>query len=178
MRIIAGKFQRKVIRPPGSLPVRPTTDLAKESLFNILQNHFDFEELKVLDLFSGTGSIAYEFISRGAKEVVAVENHYRCAEFIRKMVTVLATPNLKVVQADAFRFLSSSRNTFNIIFADPPFDLKEKEKIPIIVFGRGILDEGGWLVLEHPAKECFKQLPCFREERKYGRVHFSIFEKS
>ncbi|HSV76703.1 MAG TPA: 16S rRNA (guanine(966)-N(2))-methyltransferase RsmD [Bacteroidales bacterium] len=178
MRIIAGKFQRKILRPPGNLPVRPTTDLAKESLFNILNNHFDFEELRVLDLFSGTGSISYEFISRGAQKVLAVENNFRCAEYIQKTATILETPQLKVVRGDVFRFLSNVKERFNLIFADPPFDMKGKEQIPIVVFEREILEPGGWMILEHPANENYKLFPYFREERKYGRVHFSIFERT
>jgi len=177
MRIIAGKYQRKIIRPPVNLPVRPTTDLAKESLFNILRNHFNFEELRVLDLFAGTGSISYEFLSRGARQIMAIENNFRCAEFIRKTATSLQAPQLMVVKTDAFRFLATVKGRFDIIFADPPYDMKGKEKIPTLVFEQEILEPGGWLVLEHPAGENFKLFPNFREERRYGRVHFSIFEK-
>ncbi len=177
MRIIAGKYQRRIIHPPSNLPVRPTTDLAKEALFNVLNNHFDFEGLRVIDLFAGTGSISYEFASRGAAEVIAVENHYKCVDFIQQTIQLLKSENLKVVRADVFRFLSYCRPGFDIIFADPPYDMEGIEKIPQVIYERDLLAAGGWLVLEHPAGKQFETFPNFLQERKYGRVHFSIFEK-
>lgn len=175
MRIIAGKYQRRIIHPPANLPVRPTTDLAKEALFNVLNHHFDFEGLKVIDLFSGTGSMAYEFASRGAAEVVAVDANFRCYEFIQKTIRQLEFDNLKAVRADVFKFLSYCRPGFDLIFADPPYDMEGIERIPEMVFARSLVKPGGWLVLEHPAGKQFSHFPQFREERKYGRVHFSIF---
>lgn len=177
MRIIAGKYQRRIIRPPGNLPVRPTTDLAKEALFNVLNHHFDFQGLKVIDLFSGTGSIAYEFASRGAAEVVAVDANFKCYEFINSTARQFPFENLKAVRADVFRFLSYCRPGFDLIFADPPYEMEKFERIPEAVFGRDLLRPGGWLILEHPAGKQFSHFPQFREERTYGRVHFSFFEK-
>ncbi len=178
MRIIAGKYQRRILHPPANLPVRPTTDLAKEALFNIINNHFDFEGLRVIDLFAGTGSISYEFASREAAEVIAVENHFKCIDFIQQTIRELKLENLKVVRADVFRFLSYCRPGFDLIFADPPYDMEGMEKIPQQVFERELLAEGGWLVMEHPARKKFEQYPYFVQERKYGRVHFSVFEKT
>lgn len=177
MRIISGKYQRRIIHPPGNLPVRPTTDLAKEALFNVLNNHFDFEGLNVIDLFAGTGNISYEFVSRGAKEVVAVDSSFKCVEFINHTIELLKADTLKAVRADVFRFLAYCRPGFDIIFADPPYDMEGIEKIPRLVFERDLLAAGGWLILEHPADKHFKEHPAFLEERKYGRVHFTFFEK-
>jgi 16S rRNA (guanine966-N2)-methyltransferase len=164
LRIISGKYRGRLIRPPRGLPVRPTTDLAKESLFNILNNRIDFEGLIVLDLFSGTGNIALEFASRDAAHVVAVESNYRCAEFIQK-------------KANVFSYLKSVRRTFDVVFADPPYDLKDAENVPGLVLENGLLAEEGWLVMEHDAEVSFRNHANFVEERQYGKVHFSFFQR-
>lgn len=178
MRIISGKYQRRTIHPPVNLPVRPTTDLAKEALFNILNNHFDFENLKVIDLFAGTGNIAYEFASRGALEVVAVENHFKCTDFINSTIETLKIENLKVIRADVFRFLGYCKPGFDIIFADPPYQMQGIENIVQKVFERNLLNSGGWLIIEHAGTKNFDTILTFMEERKYGRVHFSFFSNS
>ena len=177
MRIIAGKYQRRIIHPPPNLPVRPTTDLAKEALFNVLNHHFGFEGLNVIDLFSGTGSMAYEFASRGANEVIAVDANFKCYEFISKTIRQFEFKNMKAVRADVFRFLSYCRPGFDIFFADPPYDMEGIERIPEADFSRDLLKPGGWLILEHPAGADFTLFPQFKEERKYGKVHFSFFVK-
>ena len=177
MRIIDGKYQRRIIHPPANLPVRPTTDLAKEALFNVLNHRVDFDGLNVIDLFSGTGSIAYEFASRGAREVIAVDANFRCYDFIHKTIRQLELENMKVVRADVFRFLSYCRPGFDLIFADPPYEMEGFERIPEMVFTRNLLNPGGWLIVEHPAGKLFSQFSQFTEERKYGRVHFSFFQK-
>lgn len=176
MRIISGKYRGRLIRPPRGLPVRPTTDLAKESLFNILNNRLDFEGLMVLDLFSGTGNIALEFASRDARHVVAVDIHYRCTEFIRKTANEMNFTEVSVVKANVFSYLKSVRRAFDVVFADPPYDMKEAEQIPGLVIENGLLTEDGWLVMEHDAGISFRNHSNFVEERQYGKVHFSFFQ--
>ncbi len=160
------------------MPVRPTTDLAKEALFNVLNNHFDFENIKVIDLFAGTGNISYEFASRGAIEVVAVDNHFKCIDFINSTVEMLKLENLKVVRADVFKFLNYCKPGFDLIFADPPYDMQRIEIIVQKVFERNLLSADGWLIIEHAATNNFSAMNTFMEERKYGRVHFSFFRNS
>jgi 16S rRNA (guanine966-N2)-methyltransferase len=176
VRIISGTHKGRPIVTPANLPVRPTTDLAKESLFNILNNVFDFEDLEVMDLFSGTGSIAFEFASRGAKRIVVVDNNYRCAEFIRKATQGFGFNNTITVQrANVFSFLKYPQAPFDLIFADPPYDMENIEAIPDLVFGNKLLKKEGWLVLEHPREHNFETHPHFLQHRKYGKVNFSIF---
>lgn len=175
MRIIAGTHKGRILHPPKGLPVRPTTDLGKESLFNILNNRVDFEELRVLDLFAGTGNISLEFASRGAGEVVAVEINHKCIDYIRKVSYELAFDKVFTVKANVFGFLKSVSGKFDIIFADPPYDLKETIMIPELVFGHSLLQPGGWLIIEHDVFKNFVNHPQFFEERRYGKVHFSFF---
>ncbi len=174
MRIIGGRYQRRLIRPPAGLPVRPTTDKAKEALFNVLNNHFDFESIRVLDLFAGTGSISFEFASRGA-EVVAVENHPRCVRFVRQVAKDLCMEQLSCIKADVFRFLKHQQKPFDIVFADPPYDLQGIAELPDIVFAGKLLTESGWLVIEHSSAYAFDTQPHFFRQRHYSKVHFSFF---
>lgn len=175
MRIIGGKFKRKVLRTPGNLPVRPTTDLAKEALFNVLNNHIDFESVRVLDLFAGTGNISLEFASRGATTVVAVENNPRCVAFIKRMAGELDFSQMYVVRGDAMGFLVRTTMRFDLVFADPPYDFPRIPDIPDLVFEKGLLEPDGWLVVEHGPATSFNTHPRLIEKRKYGRVHFSFF---
>ena len=176
MRIISGTHKGRPIVTPSNLPVRPTTDLAKESLFNILNNSFDFEELEVMDLFSGTGSIAFEFASRGAKRIVVVDNNFRCAEFIRKTAQVFGFNNVITVQrANVFSFLKYPQAPFDLIFADPPYDMDDIQNIPELIFKNKLLKKGGWFVLEHSRDQNFEADPYFLQSRKYGKVNFTIF---
>lgn len=177
MRIIGGSHKRRVIRTPGTLPVRPTTDLAKEALFNVLNNNFDFEAIRVLDLFSGTGNIAYEFASRGALEVVAVDENFKCIAFINETRQMLDFENLNVIRSDVFRFLGHARQGFDIIYADPPYDMKNMDIIPQIVFERDLLAPQGWLIMEHPVEVSFDKHEYFLEKRKYGKVNMSFLGK-
>ena len=151
--------------------------MAKEALFNVLNNHIDFEGLKVIDLFAGTGNISFEFASRGAEEVVAVDNNFKCIDFINRTIKALKLDNMKAVKADVFRFLNYCRPGFDLIFADPPYDMPGMEKIIDTVFEKSLLTDDGWLVIEHPATKKFNGFNTFIEERKYGRVHFSFFKK-
>ncbi len=175
MRIIGGSNKRRIIKVPSGLPVRPTTDLAKEALFNILNNHFDFEAIRVLDLFSGTGNIAFEFASRGALEVIAVENNSRCVTHLHNTIKSLQFGQMVAVKADALRFITSCRSNFDIVFADPPYEIPDIVSIPDLVFKHNLLDSNGWLVLEHASHTHFDNHPNFTGKRKYGRVHFSFF---
>lgn len=157
------------------MPVRPTTDLGKESLFNILNNRIDFEGLKVLDLFAGTGNISFEFASRGAAEVVAVDLNFRCLEYIRKAAAEMSFENIFTIRADVFGFMKSVSRKFDIVFADPPYDLKDTLLLPDLVFGNSMLAPEGWLIIEHDAFKNFQSHPHFSEERRYGKVHFTFF---
>lgn len=176
MRIIGGRHKRILIHPPANLPVRPTTDKAKEALFNVLQNVFDFEAIRVLDLFAGTGSISYEFASRGAVKVVAVENHPRCLRFIRQTKEQLGLENLICLKADVFRFLKYCQPAFDIVFADPPYDMEKTKLLPDAIFSQKLLAENGWLIIEHSSNIVFDNHPNFVKKRKYSKVHFSFFE--
>lgn len=176
MRIIKGSLQRRIIHAPGSLPVRPTTDLAKESLFNILENRMNFQEAKVLDLFAGTGNISYELFSRGCAQVTAVDSNYRCTNFINEMATKFDMDTLVVVKADAFRYLKTNRQQYDLIFADPPYDSDYYQELAQTICEKDMLTHDGWLVIEHPRSVDFKHLPTFVELRRYGKVHFSFFQ--
>lgn len=176
MRIISGKFRRRAIHPPKNFKARPTTDIAKESLFNILENEIDIKSLKVLDLFSGTGNISYEFASRGAKNVTSVELNYHHYSFIKKTVQELQLNNeIKVNKSNAFVFMKRSAESFDLIFADPPYDLKELQTIPDIVFENNLLKPDGILIVEHSDKTLFSKHKNFTRQKTYGSVNFSFF---
>ena len=175
MRIIGGKYKRRNIHPPSNITVRPTTDLAKESLFNILNNHFNFEAITVLDLFAGTGNISLEFASRGAINVYSVDTDPICAKFLRSQAEKFLIDSIKVVRDDVHHFLSICKINFDIIFADPPYDHKKIDNVHKMVFENALLKEGGWLIIEHGAETKLDDFHGFFEKRKYGRVHFSMF---
>ena len=175
MRIISGKNRGRHIVAPDNLPVRPTTDLGKESLFNILNNYFFLDQVKVLDLFSGTGNLTYEFASRGAASIIAVDADQRCTNFIRKTITTLKYDNVAVVRQDAFAYTAACRQKFDIIFADPPYQLEGIEKIVENVFKNDLLNPDGWLVLEHSKEHDFSEHPHYFEQRRYGKLNFTFF---
>ena len=177
MRIISGNFKGRRFNPPKNLPVRPTTDFAKESLFNVLNNIVDFEELTVLDLFSGTGSISLEFASRNAGSITSVDLNFRCIEYIRKNSRELKISNHQVIRANVFKFISSHRQKYDLIFADPPYDLKELSQIPDLIFTNNLLEDDGLLIVEHPKAYDFKDFNHFYQHRKYGNVNFSFFKR-
>ena len=164
------------MHPPKTLPVRPTTDMAKEALFNLLSNHFDFDDIKVMDLFAGTGSISFEFASRGCDDITSVDKNYRCLKFIKETSVLLKIDAIKPLQRNVFRFLESLDNCFDIIFADPPYDLPGIENLPDLIFDNNLIKDGGWLILEHPSQYDFSEHKYFVQLRRYGMVHFSIFE--
>ncbi|MBZ9730941.1 RsmD family RNA methyltransferase [Salegentibacter sp. JZCK2] len=177
MRIISGTHKGKRLIAPKKLPVRPTTDMSKEALFNILNNNFQFSQLSVLDLFSGTGNIAYEFASRGSQEVTAVDANYDCVKFIKKTAQELDL-NITTIKSDVFKFLEKAYVKADIIFADPPYDF-EKEKflqIPQLVFEKNLLNPNGQLIIEHSKHTDLSDFPNFIEGRRYGGSVFSFFE--
>ncbi|MFO7863177.1 MAG: RsmD family RNA methyltransferase [Salinivirgaceae bacterium] len=175
MRIISGTHKGRVIRPPGNFRARPTTDIAREGLFNILSNEYDFEELTVADMFGGTGAISFEFASRGAKEVYCIEKNPVHYTFIKDTAKQLGFTNIKVFRNDAFKAINKlAKNSFDIVFADPPFDMDAKETFIKNTLEAGILKEGV-LIFEHSDKEFFQRVPGFIEVRKYGKVNFSFF---
>jgi 16S rRNA (guanine(966)-N(2))-methyltransferase RsmD len=159
-----------------NLPVRPTTDFAKEGLFNVLNNLVDFESLRVLDLFAGTGSIAFEFLSRGAIEVMAVDSNHRCVKFIKKTAETFGAPNIIAVKSNSFVFIKRMMATYDLVFADPPYDLEGIEAIPDLVFSSGLLADDGMLILEHSSGYKFEKHPAFHSHRQYGSVNFSFFK--
>ena len=177
MRIIGGQHHRRILRPPAGLPVRPTTDKAKEALFNVLNHLVDFTGLRVLDLFAGTGSISYEFASRGAALVVAVDKHPRCIRYMKTVKEALELDKLVCLQGDVFRYLKQGRDVFDLVFADPPFSLPGLADIPDQVFSSQLLSREGILVLEHSDSQRFQAHPHFLKEKKYSKVHFSFFSQ-
>lgn len=179
MRIISGRYRGKHIVPDNRLTLRPTTDFAKEGLFNILANRFDFQQLDVLDLFAGTGSISYEFASRGEQASIhAVDMENRHVMFIRNTARRLHLGQIRVVRDDVFHFLTICKAQYDIIFADPPYDMTGVEELPGLVFGRNLLKPEGIFVLEHSRQHVFTDHPQLYEHRNYGNVHFSFFGQS
>lgn len=179
MRIISGKFKGRRFTPPAdNWPTRPTTDFAKEGLFNILQNNLYFEDLKVLDLFGGTGNHSYEIISRGCTDVTYVDKFAGCLKFVKKTVEMLGIEaEMKIVNADVFSFIGYTTEQYDYIFADPPYSLPTLDTIPVKIFEHDLLAPGGWLVIEHSQNHDFQNHPHFLQMRNYGKTIFSFFEK-
>jgi 16S rRNA (guanine(966)-N(2))-methyltransferase RsmD len=176
MRIIGGEHGRRRINPPANMPhTRPTTDVAKEGLFNVISNNLDIEELKTLDLFGGTGSISYELASRGAKELTIVEKDIKMYEFIKKTVGELRLGNFKVLKMDVFKFIDQCADKFDFIFAGPPYALGNIDDLPKLIFEKQLLNPKGWFVLEHTPRNDYKKFPFYANERNYGTTIFSIF---
>ena len=178
MRIITGIYKGRRFDIPRTFKARPTTDFAKENIFNVLNGYVDFETCRTLDLFSGTGSISLEFLSRGCPEVVSVEadrDHYA---FIKKCIEKLGTERSTLIRGDVFKFLSGCRRQFDLIFADPPYELKRLEELPSIIFANDLLSPGGLFVFEHGKRNDFSSSPYFVEHREYGSVNFSMFRKN
>jgi 16S rRNA (guanine966-N2)-methyltransferase len=180
MRIIGGKFKGRRFSPPAdNWPTRPTTDFAKEGLFNIINNRMDFEDLKVLDLFGGTGSHGYEFVSRGCNDVTYVDKFAGAVKFVRETVKALKIESeMKIYQMDVFKYMETSKEKFTYIFAGPPYPLPTLDTIPDKIFEHGLLAEDGVFVLEHNPNHRFKNHPKFVEARNYGTTIFSFFENN
>jgi len=176
MRIIGGRLKGRLIEPPAGYAARPTTDFAREGLFNILGNEYEFEDLQVLDLFGGTGAIAYEFASRGAARVYCVEMSRENASFIKREADRLGLSNVTMVRDNVFDFIPLCHEKFDIVFADPPYALEGLEGIPDKIFQKEILHPDCYFILEHGGEHNFQSHPHFVKERVYGRVHFTFFK--
>jgi len=177
MRIISGKHKGRRISPPKGLPVRPTTDMSKEALFNVLNNHFNFDNLKILDLFAGTGNISFEFASRGCTPITSVDADFGCIKFIKQIATEFDF-NIAATKSDVFTFLDKNKTSYDIIFADPPYGLDQKtfEKIVLTVFEKELLNEEGMMVIEHSKYTKLDHLINFSFQKSYGGSFFSFFE--
>ncbi len=175
MRIIGGTLRGLRLNPPNDLPVRPTTDLAKEALFNILQNQIEFEGIRVLDLFSGTGNISLEFASRGAEQVTSVDRSIQCVHYLKDTARQHKLTNITAHKDDVFKYLQLETEQFDLIFADPPYDLNRIPEIPGIIFDKNLLLPDGLLIVEHQSLQNLSKHPAFVEQRKYGHSSFSFF---
>ena len=175
MRIISGRYKGRRLNPPKNISARPTTDFAKESLFNLLQNRMSFEGVDMLDLFAGTGGIGIEFVSRGARQVTSVELAHTQQNFIISVCKQLGFSNLRVVRGDVFKFINACHATYDFIYADPPYQLESRCMLPDLIFEKGLLKPDGWFVIEHSAEDDYSQHPHFYEHRAYGSVNFSFF---
>ncbi|MFD0861519.1 16S rRNA (guanine(966)-N(2))-methyltransferase RsmD [Sungkyunkwania multivorans] len=177
MRIISGKYKGKRLIAPKKLPVRPTTDFAKEALFNILNNDFYFDEVALLDLFAGTGNISYEFGSRGTENITCVDSNAGCIQYIGKTAQMLEL-NIRAIKSDVFKFLEKAKLEVDIIFADPPYDFEHDQfaRIPKLVFENKLLGAEGYLIIEHSKHTDLSELPKFSFAKKYGGSVFSFFE--
>jgi len=176
MRIISGIHGGRRISPPANMPhTRPTTDIAKEGLFNIIQNNLDIESLKTLDLFGGTGCISYELASRGATEQTIVEKDPKMYAFIQKTIELLNFKHINIVKQDVFSFMQFTKEKYDFIFAGPPYALTTIDELPRMVFKQQLLNKGGWFVLEHTPRNDYKKFEHYNKERNYGTTIFSIF---
>lgn len=175
MRIISGKLKGRRLNPPANLPVRPTTDMAREGLFNILNNYVDYEDCTVMDLFTGTGAVALEFLSRGVREVTAVDINNACTEYVKLEAQRLNLRNIHVVRTDVFDLLKRANRKFDIVFADPPYALQGLATLPDLIFEHQVLANDGIFILEHPREYSFEEHPHFWQHRNYGKVNFTFF---
>lgn len=175
MRIIRGKYGRRRFDVPTNITARPTTDFARENIFNVMENLVDFEECTALDLFAGTGAISLEMLSRGVRSVTAIEKAATQYNFIRRVLDTLGDRNMRVVRGDALRYIQTAPAQYDIVFADPPYDMPGFADIPGAVLASGLLRPGSLFIIEHSAKHDFSALPHFSEHRRYGSVNFSIF---
>lgn len=175
MRIISGKYGKRRFQVPGDITARPTTDMARENIFNVLSHRFVIDGAHVLDLFAGTGAISFEFLSRGAASVTAVEKAMTQWRFINKVKEQLGDDNITVIRGDVFRFIDTCRKQFDIIFADPPYDLPQLSALPERILTSPMAKPGTLVIVEHSVANDFSHLPAFAERRTYGKVNFSLF---
>ena len=177
MRIVSGKYKGRKVNAPKSLPVRPTTDMAKEALFNILNNEYYFDEITVLDLFSGIGSISLEFASRGTKSIMSVDNHYGCVKFLSKIADEFEA-NIQTIKSDVYKFLGNTNQQFDVIFADPPYHFPQEqfEKVYNLIFDNNLLHKNGLLIIEHSKKTDLSNLKYYDKSKRYGGNYFSFFK--
>lgn len=175
MRIIRGKYGRRRFDVPTNITARPTTDFARENIFNVMENITDFDGATALDLFAGTGAVSFEMLSRGCRQVTSVEKAATQYNFIRRVAQTLGDDNIRIVRGDALRYIATAPAAFDIVFADPPYDLPGFADIPGAVLASTLLHPGSIFIIEHSAKHDFSHLPHFSEHRAYGSVNFSIF---
>lgn len=177
MRIISGQYKSRKIVAPKNLPVRPTTDMAKESLFNILNNHYYFDEISVIDLFSGTGNISYEFASRGTEQITCVDQNFGCIKFINQTAEKFQMP-IDTIKSDVFKFLENTKQKADIVFADPPYNFTDDQfaEIPKLVFQNKMVLDDGMLIIEHSKHTELSNIPNFENSKSYGGSVFSFFK--
>ncbi len=175
MRIIGGKHGGRRITPPRRIPARPTTDIAKEGLFNILNNYIDFEEVKFLDLFGGTGCISYEFASRGCEDITLIELDVKSLRFIKETSDKL-NMNINALRMNVFKYIDICKDSYDMIFAGPPYALKNLPEIPDLIFSKGLLKKGGTFIMEHNPNHNFEDHPNFEKKRNYGSTIFAFFK--
>lgn len=175
MRIVGGKYRNRRLHPPKEMDARPTTDFAKEGLFNVLHHSIPLEGIRVLDLFAGTGNISLEFLSRGASEVISVDQDRKLFDFMQRTARELNEQGWRMVKSDVFAFLRAHRAQYDIVFADPPFHMEAIETIPPLVRGAGLVGNDGLLIIEHQDKLDLSHIEGFQQTRKYGLIHFSFF---
>lgn len=178
MRIVSGKLKRMRFNPPKGFPSRPTTDFAKEGLFNVLDNRLDISSIRVLDLFAGTGNISFEFASREAEQVISVDRNFKCVKFIQSFSEKHELSNLMAQKSDVFKFIEQHGAKYDLIFADPPFNAEFYNRLIDKVLESELLEENGIFILEHEKHKRFEDHPFFEESRKYGNVVFSFFAKN
>jgi 16S rRNA (guanine966-N2)-methyltransferase len=176
MRIVSGNLKGRTFNPPKGLPVRPTTDFAKEALFNVLNNRIDFEQQRVLDLFAGTGNITLEFASRGCERITSVDADARCCKFIKETCAKFNLNQVTVFKSDVFEFIKRNHDKSDLVFCDPPYDFKFLAQLPDAIFGASILNQDALVIVEHGEYTSFESHIRFVEHRKYGNVHFSFFK--
>lgn len=176
MRIISGIHKGRRFFPPKNLPVRPTTDFAKEGLFNILRNQKDIEETSVLDLCAGTGNMTFEFASRGAKSVIAVDQHFGCVRYIKQLSAELQLKQIRAVKSELFKFIKAVTGSYDFIFADPPYGMENVTSLPDLILKKKILSVDGLLIVEHGKDVQFTDHPNFYSTRRFGNVNFTFFE--
>ncbi len=175
MRVIGGKYRNRRIDPPRGMEARPTTDYAKEGLFNVLQHRVPLEGIRVLDLFAGTGNVSLEFLSRGAQEVISVEQDRGLTAYMERTMRALEVDNWRVVRGDVYTYLKGHPGRFDIVFADPPFHAEGIEQLPGLILDAGLVDDDGLLIVEHHRRTSLEALPNHHVTRQYGTVHFSLF---
>lgn len=175
MRIISGQFKGRRLSPPKNIKARPTTDMAREALFNMLTGDYDMSNFKILDLFAGTGAISLEFISRGVKSVTAIDIEQISKKFISETIREWEIRNMRIVRADVLKLATKANESFDIVFADPPYGHKRFEEIPQLILDSGWLEKDGLLIVEHSDENSFDQHPNFTHHRSYGAVNFSFF---
>jgi len=178
VRIISGQFKGRKLLPVNLKNTRPTTDFAREGLFNILRSRLDFDDMDILDLYSGTGAIALEFISRGCQSAVAVDNQVQSVKYIAKTKDLWGIENLEIIKSDVLKYLKKCHSKFDLIFADPPYESKDYSNIIDFVFEKELLKEDGFLVVEHDKRTKFESSVDFEFQRSFGNVNFSIFRQS